>query len=77
MRIRLLPEAERDLEIGADTPTQSPHWKEFWLLSYVSPYVLLFVIIMFSGAVESSGYSTVLVGESLSIATTLLIARIR
>ncbi len=46
--------------VAADTASRSTAWKEFWLLSYFSPYLLLFVIIAFSGNVELSGYSTFL-----------------
>ena len=34
----------------------SHEWKTFWLLSYILPYLVLLVILLVFGDVESSGY---------------------
>lgn len=40
---------------ATDMVSPSTAWKEFWLLSYLLPYLLLFVIIALSGDFETSG----------------------
>lgn len=46
--------------VAADKFSGSKAWKQFWLLSYLAPYLLLFVIIALSRNVESSSCSAIL-----------------
>ncbi len=48
--------------IAANTATQSTQWKDFWLLSYVSPFVLLSVILMLCGEVKGYLAAVALIG---------------
>jgi hypothetical protein len=67
---------------ATDMVSPSTAWKEFWLLSYLLPYLLLFVIIAISGNFETSGYSAFLaifgpfvlgiIGTILSLASSRL-----
>jgi hypothetical protein len=44
-------------DVASCSAQRSTAWKEFWLLSYLSPYLLLFAIIAFFGNVEPRGYA--------------------